>query len=111
MYNEEAGAERCVTDVCQQLERMPHRCALIAVDDGSADRTGAILQRLAGEQPLLRAVTHQRNRGYGAALRSGVVEAEQAGFTYVLFMDSDLTNSPADIPRFVERMADGLDVL
>ncbi len=111
MYNEAAGAERCVVEICRQLAGFPQRCRLIAVNDGSGDGTASILRQLEGEQPLLRAVTHPHNRGYGAALRSGVVAAQQDGFTYVLFMDSDLTNAPTDIPRFVERMAEDLDVL
>jgi dolichol-phosphate mannosyltransferase len=111
MYNEELGAERCVARVCEQLERLPHRCRLIAVNDGSADATSAILERLSGGQPRLRVVTHPQNLGYGAALRSGVVAAVAENFDYVLFMDSDLTNAPSDIPHFVEKMAEGVDVV
>jgi dolichol-phosphate mannosyltransferase len=111
MYNEERGAERCVTHVCAELGRLPHRCRLIAVDDGRRDGTAAILGRLAGEQPLLRVVTHPRNGGYGAALHSGVVACVEERFDYALFMDSDLTNAPADIPRFADKMAEGVDVV
>src|SRR3954463_12989790 len=85
MYNEELGAERCVTQVCRELARVPNRCRLIAVADGSADSTAAILERLAREQPLLRVVTHPRNRGYGAALSSGVVACDEEQFDYALF--------------------------
>jgi glycosyltransferase involved in cell wall biosynthesis len=111
MYNEERGAERCVTDVCEALARLPQRCRLIAVNDGSSDRTAAILERLSRFQPMLRLVTHPRNLGYGTALHSGVVAAAADDFDYVLFMDSDLTNAPSDIPRFVQKMAEGVDVI
>jgi glycosyltransferase involved in cell wall biosynthesis len=111
MYNEELGAERCVTAVCRELARVPNRCRLIAVDDGSADGTAAILERLTRAQPLLRVVTHPRNRGYGAALSSGVVACDEERFDYALFMDSDLTNAPGDIPRFAGKMAEDIDVV
>jgi len=100
MFNEEAGAERCVVEVCRELGRLPYRSRLIVVDDGSSDGTAAILHRIGLAQPLLQVVTHPVNRGYGAALRTGVEAAHDGRFDYVLFMDSDLTNSPADVPRF-----------
>jgi dolichol-phosphate mannosyltransferase len=111
MYNEQLGAERCVTRVCEELARLPHRCRLITVDDGSSDGTAAILDRLSRLQPMLGLVTHPKNLGYGSALRSGVLAAVTEGFEYVLFMDSDLTNAPSDIPRFAKKMADGIDVV
>ena len=111
MFNEEAGAERCVVEVCAELGRLPHRSRLIVVDDGSADGTAAALRRIGPAQPLLQVVTHPVNRGYGAALGTGVEVAHQGRFEYVLFMDSDLTNSPADLPRFAAEMERGADVV
>src|SRR5438477_11975173 len=111
MFNEEAGAERCVVEVCRELGRLPHRSRLFVVDDGSSDGTAAILHRIGPAQPLLQVVTHPANRGYGAALRTGVEAAHDGRFDYVLFMDSDLTNAPADVPRFVAEMSRGADVV
>ena len=82
---------------------------LIAVNDGSGDRTGEYSCIEQSSQLIV--VNHSRNRGYGAALRSGVEEASRNGYDYVLFMDSDLTNDPRDIPRFVEKMDQGMDVI
>ena len=111
MYNEEAGAENCVRQVANVLSALPNRTSLIAVEDGSRDNTPAILDGLASSFPLLEVLHHPQNRGYGAALRSGVEAAADGGFEYVLFMDSDLTNHPADIPRFVVEMQKGFDVV
>lgn len=111
MYNEEAGAERCVRAVCGIVEGLPVRACLIAVNDGSRDGTRMVLDRLALTQAQLEVVHHEMNRGYGVALRSGVEQAARAGFDFVLFMDSDLTNSPADIPKFVEAIAGGAEVV
>ncbi len=111
MYNEEAGAESCIDRVCEALSAIPYRSELVAVDDGSADGTASILGRMAPRHSNLTVIHHEKNRGYGAALRSGIEYASKAGMDYALFMDSDLTNDPQDIPRFVEKMRDGFDII
>ena len=111
MYNEESGAESCVRRICEVLGRLPHRSELVTVNDGSRDGTAETLNRLSADLPKLRVIHHPANRGYGAALRTGIEYAAEASFDYALFMDSDLTNDPADIPRFVEKMRDGYDVI
>lgn len=111
MYNEEMGAEICVRAVCEELRNLPNRSTLIAVNDGSGDKTGEILAHLVLEQPDLTVVNHARNLGYGAALRTGVEKAAAEGYDYVLFMDSDLTNNPRDIPQFVAKMEEGIDII
>lgn len=111
MFNEEAGARRCVETVHAVLEGLPGRNALVVVNDGSRDGTADALAAVAPAHPRLEVVTHERNRGYGAGLRSGAARAAERGLEYVLFMDSDLTNDPADIPRFVAKMAEGHDLI
>jgi dolichol-phosphate mannosyltransferase len=111
MYNEQAGAEDCVRRVCRALAAISGRSRLLAVDDGSADQTGAILDRLAPCFTNLQVIHHAGNRGYGAALRTGAAAASAAGFDYVVFMDSDLTNDPGDLAKFADKMAGGYDVI
>lgn len=111
MYNEEANAEHCVGAVCRVLDSLPYRTALIVVDDGSTDATRDILKRLGPEHSKLVVLTHERNAGYGSALRSGIKKAVTDGFDYALFMDSDLTNDPNDIPRFVAKMLEAYDMI
>lgn len=111
MYNEQASAERCVRRVGEVLEALPVRSTLITVDDGSKDRTLEILHRLAGECPRLTVLHHVRNLGYGRAILTGASGARRLGLTYVLFMDSDLTNDPKYISAFVEQMRRGVDLI
>lgn len=111
MYNEEAGAEKCVRTVCQALEALPYRTALVAVNDASRDKTGDILDRLEPECSPLTVLTHESNLGYGSALKTGARYAAEMGFDYVLFMDSDLTNDPKYLPLFADRMLAGCDVI
>jgi len=111
MYNEEASAEACARQVAAVLERQPERTALIVVNDGSTDATGEILERMGSCLARLVVVNHRENQGYGAALRTGVRYAAREQFDYALFMDSDLTNNPEDIPRFAAKMRQGFDVI
>ena len=110
-HDEAAGIEACARAVCSALDQLPNRSALIVVDDGSRDGTGAILDTLSRELSGLVTLRHAENRGYGAGLRTGVVEARKQGFDYVLFMDSDLTNDPAYIAAFAHHMQQGVDVI
>jgi dolichol-phosphate mannosyltransferase len=111
MYNEEAGAENCVREVCAALSRIQQPCGLLVVEDGSRDRTLEILEQAALRHPKLKVIRHPGNLGYGRALRTGVEQAAREGFDYALFMDSDLTNSPYDIARFCVAMQRGADVI
>jgi dolichol-phosphate mannosyltransferase len=111
MFNERLGAERCIRWIARVLDGMPNRTTLIVVDDGSSDGTSAILDDLTRTCAGLEVVTHPLNRGYGAALVTGAARTGERGLEYVLFMDSDLTNSPEDIPRFAAKMSEGFDVI
>jgi dolichol-phosphate mannosyltransferase len=111
VYDEEASVLHSVRAICGQLGQLERRTALIVVDDGSRDATGSLLSALGRQESLLTVVRHTGNRGYGAAIASGAREAVERGFEYVLFMDCDLTNDPADIPRFLEPIDRGVDVV
>lgn len=85
-YNEEANIEAAVT---RSVEVASRHCAdyeVIVVDDGSADRTAALVEKLAADNPHVRLVQHQVNQGYGGALKSGFLAAEM---DLVFFTDSD----------------------
>jgi dolichol-phosphate mannosyltransferase len=102
MFNEEAGAEGCVDAVLGVLDQLGRASRLVVVEDGSSDGTRAVLERLAAAHDRLVVEAHEQNSGYGTALRTGGAAARQHGLDWVLFMDSDLTNPPSDIPRFAE---------
>lgn len=111
MFNEASGARDCVRAITSELSKFGERPVLIAVNDGSTDSTLDVLYDLSKSMPKLRIVDKGRNEGYGAALRTGAEVAAPMGFEYAIFMDSDLTNDPADIGKFVERMQVGCDVI
>ena len=77
---------------------------LVFVDDESTDGTRDILQRLCGDHPEWRLVLHERNRGKGAALRSGFA---QATGDVVAIQDADLEYDPRDLVRLLEPILEG----
>lgn len=86
MYNEEANIEEAVRRAVSILPRHADAFEVILVDDGSRDKTGAIADRLSEEDPRVRAVHHGVNRGYGAALRSGI---DAARYDWIFYTDGD----------------------
>jgi glycosyltransferase involved in cell wall biosynthesis len=71
-YDEEEVIEKTVLDLTRAFERIGRRLEIVAVDNGSRDRTGAILARLAGSHPALVVVRVEVNRGYGDGLLAGL---------------------------------------
>lgn len=110
MYNEEKGAQRCVDTVIKEIRKFAS-AVLIVVNDGSRDATGSILTDVQLRYPDMVFVSRRENDGYGSALRAGVEEAARRGLDYAIFMDSDLTNDPRDIPKFAAKMCEGYDVI
>jgi glycosyltransferase involved in cell wall biosynthesis len=109
MFNEVAGADTCVRRLLSVLPRAGMPAGLIVVDDGSSDGTGALLDRLRGVLGPFD-VVHKRNGGYGSALVAGARFAQEQGYDFVLFIDSDLTNPPEHIARFVPAIRAGIDL-
>jgi dolichol-phosphate mannosyltransferase len=84
-YNEEGAIEAAVAEVRDWALDRIRGAELVVVDDGSRDRTGAILDALAAVDPRIR-VIHRVNGGHGPALRTGL---EAARGDYLFLMDSD----------------------
>ena len=85
-FNEEPNIEEVVRKCVAYLAQRVPEYELLVVNDGSADHTGDILNRLATELPRLRPLHHPQNRGYGAALRTGFDAATKR---FVFYMDGD----------------------
>lgn len=101
-HNEEGNVERVVRAVVRALEPLGVPFEVIVVDDGSTDRTAAIAQRLAGEDPRVRLVRHSRNLGYGAALRTGFAASR---YPWIFFTDGDGQFNPQDLARLLPHAA------
>lgn len=102
-FNEEPNIERVVRSCVAYLEERLPDYELLVVNDGSRDRTGEILNRLADELPRLRPLHHPQNRGYGAALRTGFDAATKR---FVFYMDGDGQFDIHDLDRLLPLATD-----
>jgi glycosyltransferase involved in cell wall biosynthesis len=98
-FNEAANVE----DVLERVLALPLRSEVIAVDDGSSDATPDILRRF-GESHGITVVHHERNRGKGAAVRTGI--ARSTG-DIVLIQDADMEYDPADVVDLIRPIVEG----
>ncbi len=91
VYNETTHVGRVLDEV---LKVSPH---VLVVDDGSTDGTGRVL----AQRDDVEVVTHEQNRGYGAALRTAFEFANQAGYDALVTIDCDGQHEPKLIPALV----------
>ena len=104
-HNEEANLEGLVEEALEALPSIAETFEIIAVNDGSRDRTREIADRLAAAHPgVVRAVHHDVNRGYGGALRSGF---EASRYELLCFTDGDRQFRVADLGRLTARLVEG----
>lgn len=99
IYNEEKGLAECLSTLDNQL--VGEDCEFIFVNDGSSDRSGEILKGL--DIDRARVVEHQQNRGYGAALKTGIAAAKG---DILVITDADGTYPNEEIPRLVSLLTD-----
>ena len=102
-HNEEANLAGLVAEALETLPSLADAFEIIAVDDGSRDRTAAIAQDLVVRHPeVVRLVRHEVNQGYGAAIRSGFAAAR---YDLIAFTDGDRQFKVADLGRLTTRLA------
>jgi len=106
-FNEEGNIEFMVEDAYEIISKFAPVFEIILVNDGSKDRTPDICDQLAKEFPNVRVVHHARNRGYGAALRSGI---EQARYDLIFFSDSDRQFDLREVGMFLQQ-ANAYDIV
>ena len=93
-YNDSGTIASLVITALQTARELTPDFEVIVVNDGSADATAQILDELARTYPEVRVVHHQRNRGYGGALRSGFAAATRE---LVFYTDGDAQYDPAEM--------------
>jgi glycosyltransferase involved in cell wall biosynthesis len=97
-HNEEENILEAVRQALDAAEAVSRGQEVVVVDDGSTDRTAAITAELAAHDARVRLVRHERNRGYGGAVRSGIGAARM---DWVLLTDADLQFDLGQLAEFV----------
>jgi glycosyltransferase involved in cell wall biosynthesis len=97
-HDEAPNVARAVGEAQRAAGRVARRHEIVVVDDGSTDATRAIAEALADRDPRVRVVAHEANRGYGAAVRSGI---EASRGDWILLTDGDLQFDLAELRLFL----------
>jgi glycosyltransferase involved in cell wall biosynthesis len=108
MRNESPNVEGLYLELTAALSSFGRAYEIIAIDDGSTDDTFDRLARLQQQDPRVRVIRFRRNFGQTAGFAAGFAHARGR---YVVTSDGDLQNDPADIPRMIERLEQGPDLV
>ncbi len=107
-YNEEENIPILYEKLKKVLENLGEDYEIIFVDDGSTDRTYGILKEIAQKDKKVKVIRFRRNFGQTAAMYAGF---EHAKGDVIITMDADLQNDPEDIPKLLEKMKEGYDIV
>jgi glycosyltransferase involved in cell wall biosynthesis len=108
VYNEKDNLEPLHVELTGVMEALKGSYEIIYVDDGSVDGSLEVLRRIHGDDDRVRVVSFRRNFGQTAAIAAGF---DASTGDVVITMDADLQNDPADIPRLLEKMKEGHQVV
>jgi len=108
VFNEEGSLEELLARVREACGPFEPAYELILVDDGSSDGSVPMIRAAAERFPEVRGVLLNRNYGQHAAVTAGL---EQSRGDIIVTLDADLQNPPEEIPRLVETMRQGFDVV
>ncbi len=101
-YNEEARLAPFLDSLASFIKDHPNTIyEIILVDDGSKDRTVAVAESFIAKLPILKILRQEKNRGKGAAIRAGVM---QASGNDIVFMDADGATDASEIPKMASAL-------
>ena len=92
------NSQKTLPVLLDRIQKLPYSLKIIVVNDGSNDNTSEILT----SYNKVDVITHEKNIGKGAALKSGISRAKGLGFLYAITLDADLQHSPERISDFIK---------
>lgn len=108
VYNEEGNVKELHKELVSVLSPLNESYEIIWVNDGSKDRSLVALEEIAKADQNSKIIDFVRNFGQTAAMSAGI---KQATGDIIIPMDADLQNDPIDIPKFLEKIEEGYDVV
>lgn len=97
-YNESQNIAATIHDALTYAPKVAEEFEIIVIDDGSTDETAAIVADIAKTNPSIRLVRHTQNKGYGAAVKTGLKNAK---YPWIFFTDADRQFHFDELPHFV----------
>lgn len=107
-YNEAPNIPDLIREVRDVFEEHGLAGEVLLVDDGSSDGTAELAEKEGGGWELLRVLRHRRNFGKTEAL---VTAANHTKKTFLVLFDADLQHLPKEIPRFLDKLGEGWDIV
>ena len=108
IFNEEESIPHLFEKLFAVLETLGRRFEIIAVDDGSTDKSMVQLSTAAAMHHEIKVIQFRRNAGQTAALMAGI---DHAAGDIIVMIDADLQNDPLDIPNLLAKLDEGADVV
>jgi glycosyltransferase involved in cell wall biosynthesis len=108
LYNEQESVPQLYVKIIDVMDAVGEAFEIVFVDDGSRDGTFRQLSEIARDDARVLVVRLRRNFGQTAALKAGIDHSVGA---IIISMDGDLQHDPAEIPRFIEKMKEGYDIV
>ena len=97
-WNEEKNIRGVVEDAIPVAKEIAEKWEILMIDDGSSDKTNEEAKKLARRYSNVKVISHSPNRGYGAALKSGLTNSQ---YRYVVFTDGDRQFDFSEVERFI----------
>jgi glycosyltransferase involved in cell wall biosynthesis len=107
-YNEQENAAPLYVKIIDVMDSVGEAYEIVFVDDGSTDETFRVLTEIARHDNRVCVVRLRRNFGQTAALKAGFDHSEGE---IIISMDGDLQHDPSEIPRFIEKIREGFDIV
>ncbi|HHE40533.1 MAG TPA: glycosyltransferase [Candidatus Cloacimonetes bacterium] len=106
VYNEEESLKELHKEIIENISNTSYE--IIFIDDGSTDNSYAVIEELARKDANIKPIRFRTNFGKAAALQAGFDKAQGE---IIFTMDADLQDDPKEIPRFVEKINEGYDLV
>lgn len=108
VYNEEENVEALQNHLNKTLDQLKIDYEIIYVDDGSKDRSFALLENIAAQDNRIKVIKFRKNHGQTAAMSAAI---DVSNGEIIVPLDADLQNDPQDIPNLLRKIAEGYDVV